>query len=255
MRHRTTILRAKLLLSGTALNSGIFFLSFNPARPACTFVSIPGKGQAFGWSDLTVDDIDLGGTSFGGYWPHIGPQGWYVDAVLMGTWFNGDASLNSNESIDTDGTGVTSSLEGVDPLALSDRWTLEPQRQIIWQRPSLNDSGDRFSSASFDSDDAAIGRLGFSLQGNYQTSGGLIQPYLKAILWHNFSCDQTIRFDGDPIVTEIGGTSLEFGGGVIPNLTEQAQSLRHRRLHDGSSRREDEDIRGQYRPQHQMVIH
>ena len=65
------------------------------------------------------------------------------------------------------------------------------------------------------------GRLGFRLQGNYQTSAGLIQPYLKANLWHNFSSDQTIRFGADPIVSEIEGTSLEVGGGVIASLTEK----------------------------------
>ncbi|WP_354489626.1 autotransporter family protein [Mesorhizobium robiniae] len=179
------------------------------------------KGQALGWNDLAVGDIDLGGTSFGGYWTHIGPQGWYVDAVLMGTWFDGDASSNSGESIDIDGTGVTASLEGGYPIALTDRWTLEPQGQIIWQHLSLDDSADSFSSVSFDSDDAVTGRVGFRLQGNYQTGASLIQPYLKANLWHNFSADQTILFDGDPITTELGGTSLEFGGGIVANLNEK----------------------------------
>ncbi|WJR65193.1 autotransporter outer membrane beta-barrel domain-containing protein [Neorhizobium sp. CSC1952] len=179
------------------------------------------KGQALGWNDLAVGDINISGTSFGGYWSHIGPQGWYVDAILMGTWFDGSASSNAGQSIGIDGTSLTASLEGGYPIALDDQWSLEPQGQIVWQRLSLDDSSDRFSSVSFDSDNAVTGRLGLRLQGKYQTDAGLIQPYLKANLWHNFSSDQTIRFDGDPITTEIGGTSLEIGGGVIANLTEK----------------------------------
>ncbi len=48
------------------------------------------KGQALGWNDLLVGQIDLDGTSVGGYWTHIGPNGWYLDGVVMGTWFGGD---------------------------------------------------------------------------------------------------------------------------------------------------------------------
>jgi outer membrane autotransporter protein len=139
----------------------------------------------------------------------------------MGTWFNGNASSNSGESIDIDGTGVTASLEGGYPIALTDQWTLEPQGQIIWQHLSLDDTADSFSSVSFDTDDAVTGRLGFRLQANYPTSAGVIQPYLKANLWHNFSADQTVHFDGDPITTELGGTSLEFGGGIVAKLNEK----------------------------------
>lgn len=179
------------------------------------------KGQALGWNNLSVGDVDVSGTSLGGYWTHIGPQGWYLDAILMGTWFGGDATSRAGESLDIDGTGVTASLEGGYPVALSEDWTLEPQGQIIWQHISLDDSSDSFSSVSFDSDNAFTGRLGVRLQGNYQTSAGRIQPYLKANIWHNFSSDQTVRFGDDSIVTEIGGTSLEVGGGVVASLTER----------------------------------
>lgn len=179
------------------------------------------KGQALGWNNLAVGDVDISGTSVGGYWTHIGAQGWYIDAVLMGTWFGGDATSRAGERLDIDGTGVTASLEGGYPIALSEDWTLEPQAQIIWQNLSLDDAADRFSSVGFDSDSAFTGRLGARLQGNYQTSSGLIQPYLKANLWHSFSSDQTTRFASDPIVTEIGGTSLELGAGVVASLTER----------------------------------
>lgn len=179
------------------------------------------KGQALGWNDLAVGEIDVNGTSFGGYWTHVGPQGWYLDAVLMGTWFNGEATSRGNVGIDIEGTGVTASLEGGYPLLLNEQWTLEPQAQLIWNHLSLDNQHDEYSSVSFDDSDGFTGRLGMRLHGRYQTQAGLLQPYLKLNLWHNFSSDQTVRFNDDPITTEIEGTTLEFGGGIIADLTEQ----------------------------------
>ncbi|WP_422718063.1 autotransporter outer membrane beta-barrel domain-containing protein [Falsochrobactrum tianjinense] len=179
-------------------------------------------GQALGWNDLAVGDLEVIGTSFGGYWTHIGPQGWYLDAVLMGTWYGGDASSNEGQSIDVDGHGVTASLEGGYPIALGESWTLEPQAQLIWQSLSLDDQADRYSSVSFDSDNAWTGRIGMRLQGAEDTSMGKLRPYLKANLWQNFSSDQTVRFATDPIVTDLKGTSLEVGGGLTLDITEKA---------------------------------
>lgn len=179
-------------------------------------------GQALGWNNLAVGDLEITGTSFGGYWTHIGPQGWYLDAVLMGTWFGGSATSNESQGIDVDGHGVTASLEGGYPIALSDSWTLEPQAQLIWQSLSLDDQADRYSSVSFDSDNAWTGRIGMRLQGTEETSMGKLRPYLKANLWQNFSSDQTVSFGTDPIVTNLKGTSLEIGGGLTLDLTEKA---------------------------------
>lgn len=179
-------------------------------------------GQALGWNNLVVGDLEVTGTSFGGYWTHIGPQGWYLDAVLMGTWFGGSAMSHGNQGIDVDGHGVTASLEGGYPVALSESWTLEPQAQLIWQSLSLDDQADRFSTVSFDSDSAWTGRVGMRLQGTEQTAMGKLRPYLKANIWQNFSSDQTVNFGADPILTDLKGTSLEIGGGLTLDVTEKA---------------------------------
>lgn len=84
---------------------------------------------------------------------------------------------------------------------------------MIWQRLSLDDQADRYSSVSFDTDDAWTGRIGFRLQGKQDTTVGKLRPYLKANLWQNFSSDQSVRFATDPIVTDLKGTSLELGVG------------------------------------------
>jgi outer membrane autotransporter protein len=42
----------------------------------------------------------------------------------------------------------------------------------------------------------------------------------EANLWHNFDGEDRITFAETPIITEIGGTALELGGGVIAKLSE-----------------------------------
>ncbi len=178
-------------------------------------------GQALGWNDLDVGDLDISGTSFGGYWTHIGPQGWYLDAVLMGTWFDGNVDSNAQQSIGADGRAITASLEGGYPVALGDNWTLEPQAQLIWQHLSFDYQADRYSSVTFDTDDAWTGRIGMRLQGTHETPLGKLRSYLKANLWHSFSSDQNVIFGIDPIGTGLKGTALEVGGGLTVDVTEK----------------------------------
>ncbi|PSH69417.1 autotransporter outer membrane beta-barrel domain-containing protein [Phyllobacterium brassicacearum] len=182
-------------------------------------------GQAVGWNNVQVGSMDLDTTSFGGYWTHFGPSGWYLDGVLMGSWFGGDATSERGVGIDLGGSGFTASLEGGYPVALSQSWTLEPQAQLIWNHLSLDDESDAFSDVGFDSDDGFTGRLGFRLQGKYQTSSGLLQPYVKANLWHNFSGTDAVLFGGDALTTELESTSLEFGAGVTHDFTKNVSAF------------------------------
>lgn len=179
------------------------------------------RGQALGWNNLSVGGIDLDGTSIGGYWTHIGPSGWYLDGVVMGTFFGGTANSSRDIGIDVDGTGITASLEGGYPFAIAEGWTLEPQAQLVWQHLSLDGTQDSFSSVSFDLDDNVSGRLGLRLQGDTVMTGMALQPYLKANLWHDFGGTDHVDFDGTDISTEGKSTSFEFGGGLVAKVTDK----------------------------------
>ena len=179
------------------------------------------KGQALGWNDLAVGDIDADATSVGAYSDHIGPSGWYVDAVLIGSWFNGSAQSDRGIGIDTDGSGATASLEGGYPIVVAENWLLEPQAQLIYQLLSLDDQNDGFATVNFDTDDGWTGRFGLRLQGNLQTSAGLMQPYVKANLWHSFDGTDSIDFGSDVISTDFGGTSMELGGGIVAAISKE----------------------------------
>ncbi|RUY52964.1 autotransporter outer membrane beta-barrel domain-containing protein [Mesorhizobium sp. M7A.F.Ca.CA.001.12.1.1] len=179
------------------------------------------RGQALGWDNLSVGSMDINGTSVGGYWTRIGQGGWYLDGVLMATFFGGDATSSRGIGIDVGGTGVTASLEGGYPIALGQGWTLEPQAQLVWQQLSLDDASDRFASVSFDTDGNVTGRLGARLQGETTISGMALQPYLKANIWHDFGGTSHVNFDTTDISTEGRSTSFEFGGGVIAKVTDK----------------------------------
>jgi autotransporter family porin len=183
------------------------------------------RGQALGWNNLKTGRLDLDATSVGGYWSHIGPSGWYLDGVVMGTWFGGDSRSTRGVGIDIAGSAVTLSLEGGVPIALSESWSIEPQAQLIWQHLSLDNQADRYSSVAFDDDDGITGRIGARLQGSYQLGGGTLRPYLKANLWHEFNGTDDVTFGADPIRTEQGGTSLELGGGVTYDFTRSLSAF------------------------------
>ncbi|WP_252913532.1 autotransporter family protein [Aliihoeflea aestuarii] len=176
-------------------------------------------GQALGWNGYAVGDIDADAFSFGGYWTRIGPSGWYIDTVLMGSRFDGDARSVDGERIGISGRGFTASVESGVPFALSPGWTIEPQAQLIWQSVSLSDRADRFSTVSFDADDALTGRIGARLHGTVETESMTVRPYLKANLWHDFGSDHVASFAATPIVTQTGGTRLELGAGVVADVS------------------------------------
>jgi outer membrane autotransporter protein len=83
--------------------------------------------------------MNLDAWSAGGYWTHVGPGGWYLDAVLQGTWYYGSASTQFAR-LNTDGTGFIASLEGGYSFAwpqLGPGFVIQPQGQILWQKVSF----------------------------------------------------------------------------------------------------------------------
>ncbi|WID99447.1 autotransporter outer membrane beta-barrel domain-containing protein [Bosea vestrisii] len=178
------------------------------------------RGYAIGQRRSPVGKLTLDSKSLGAYWTHLGPTGWYVDAVLMHSWLDGDARSNRGVSGDIGGSSVSASLEGGYPIALGAGFVLEPQAQLIWQHLSLDRTRDRFSAVSFDNGDSLTGRVGARLQTSLLLGGAELQPYLTANLWHNFSRTDKVLFDAtDVIPTRFKGTSLEVGGGVIAKIT------------------------------------
>lgn len=165
--------------------------------------------------------LDMRGDSLGAYWTLVGPGGWYVDAILMGTRLEGNARSERGVRIDTDGQAFTASLEAGYPVPVSARWVVEPQAQWIHQRSDLDSQNDGISHLSFDARPRNTGRIGVRFKGRYPVSGMLLEPYLRSNLWRTFSGEDRVTFDNaDRIDTDHASTRADFGVGISARVAK-----------------------------------
>ena len=164
--------------------------------------------------------LGLNSYSAGGYWTHYGPTGWYLDAVLQGTYYNGNA-MTQFANLPINGSGFISSLEGgyPIPLPLGPRFVLEPQAQIIWQQVSFGQANDGLGPVALGTTSGPTGRVG--LRGMWTIdgyNGQVWQPYVRANLWRDWGAEATTLFGIDPVPLIEEATRLEFAGGVSAKL-------------------------------------
>jgi len=125
---------------------------------------------AYGNTSADVDHFDgtnagtdrLNGLTLGGYWTHFGATGWYLDAVVQGTWYDISAS-GSLSDMDTDAFGFGASLEGGYPIQLDNGFVLEPQAQLTYQTIDIDDGRDTAAQIRFNDVESLVGRLGMRL--------------------------------------------------------------------------------------------
>ena len=184
------------------------------------------RGFATGFVGLPVGRLGLEMSSVGAYWTHIGPGGWYVDGVLMGSWYSGDQSSYRGVGAHTNGRGLTASIETGYPIALPGNLTLEPQAQFVWQRLQFDATRDTVSYITQKPVDAAMGRVGMRLQGQCNIGSAVLMPYLRVGLRHDFRGTDMLVFDGvDAIPTRRGGTSAEVGGGFVLRMNKMVSAF------------------------------
>jgi outer membrane autotransporter protein len=184
------------------------------------------SGFALGTPNFDAGHLAINAYSLGGYWTHIGPGGWYTDAVLMGSSLVVDPSSHDGINTTTHGNAVTSSLEGGLPIPLGYDLTLEPQAQMIWQHLSINDLNDGISNVTFNSGNTFLGRVGVRLAGKYDGLGTTWQPYLRLNVLRSFGSDDKATFGAvTSIGTSIGQTAGQIGAGVVAKLTKQGNAF------------------------------
>ena len=166
--------------------------------------------------------MNLNSWSAGGYWTHVGPGGWYLDAVLQGTWYYGSASTQFAR-LNTDGTGFIASLEGGYPYAwpqLGPGFVIEPQGQILWQKVSFRHDYDGLGDVALGDTTGPSGRIGLRTKWTIVTAGGQVwQPYLRGNLWRDWGAEANAVYSGTdivPLVSQV--TRLELGGGLTGRI-------------------------------------
>ena len=175
--------------------------------------------------------LNLNAYSVGGYWTHYGPTGWYIDAVLQGSFYDGNASTQF-ANLPTKGSGFTASLEAGYPFPLpgfGPGFVLEPQGQILWQQVSFQDSNDGLGPVGLGTTSGPSGQLG--LRGKWTISddaGRVWQPYVRGNVWHDWGAQATTMFGSEAVPLVEEATRLEFAGGLsaklLPNLSLYAQA-------------------------------
>ena len=178
------------------------------------------NAAATGYVQSRAGTLGLNAYSAGGYWTHYGPSGWYIDAVVQGTYYNGNA-MTQFASLPINGSGFISSLEGgyPIPLPLGPLFVLEPEAQIIWQQVSFNQANDGLGPVALGTTSGATGRLG--LRGMWTVigeNGQVWQPYARANVWRDWGAEATTTFGVDPVPLIEEATRLEFAGGVTAKL-------------------------------------
>jgi outer membrane autotransporter protein len=164
--------------------------------------------------------LGLNAYSSGGYWTHYGPGGWYLDAVVQGTYYSGNATTQF-AMLPVTGAGFISSLEGgyPIPLPLGPRFVLEPQAQIIWQQVTFRDSNDGLGPVALGSTSGPTGRVGIRAQWTIVDDNGQVwQPYARANLWRDWDAAATTTFGVDRVPLIEQATRLEFAGGMSAKL-------------------------------------
>ena len=166
--------------------------------------------------------MNLNSWSAGGYWTHVGPGGWYLDAVLQGTWYYGSASTQFAK-LNTDGTGFIASLEGGYPFAwpqLGPGFVIEPQGQILWQKVTFRHDYDGLGDVALGDTTGPSGRIGLRTKWTIATAGGQVwQPYLRGNLWRDWGAEADTVYSGTDVVPLLSQTTmLELGGGLTGRI-------------------------------------
>ncbi|MCP3720534.1 autotransporter outer membrane beta-barrel domain-containing protein [Paraburkholderia sp. CNPSo 3281] len=165
--------------------------------------------------------VNLNAYSGGAYWTHYGPGGWYVDAVLQGTYYDGDATTQYAR-LPVSGSGIVTSLEAGYPfhLPLGPNFVLEPQLQIIWQHVGLDDADDGLGPVDPGSTSGVTGRLGVRGQWTIERANGQVwQPYLRANIWRDWGAHATTVYAGaDQVPLAHQVTRMDVAAGVSAKL-------------------------------------
>nr|WP_241291744.1 autotransporter outer membrane beta-barrel domain-containing protein [Burkholderia stabilis] len=180
------------------------------------------NGFALAQQDMGVGTLQVNSYNLGGYWTHIGPGGWYTDAVLMGSALTVRTHSNDNVNGSTNGNAFTGSVEAGLPIALGYGLTLEPQAQLVWQWLSLDRFNDGVSSIGWNNGNTFLGRIGARLQYAFDSNGVSWKPYLRVNVLRSFGADDKTTFGGATTIgTQVGQTAGQIGAGLVAQLTKR----------------------------------
>ena len=166
--------------------------------------------------------------SLGGYWTHFGAPGWYLDAILQGTWYDARAISGRLPTLTTSGRGFASSLEAGYPIKFRAGWIVEPQAQIVYQTVSLGDGNDTAAIVQFRNTKSVAARIGarfarsWSLDDSPQSRS--ITAWIRPSFWNEFRGNPQTLFSSAPVLCPFSQTSVGVGSKStadwMPSITQ-----------------------------------
>ncbi|MBT2299857.1 autotransporter outer membrane beta-barrel domain-containing protein, partial [Variovorax paradoxus] len=159
----------------------------------------------------------------GAYATWMDASGLYMDSVLQGGSQRYTVRPDINPSVSGKASSVTASIEIGKSFALDERWSIEPQAQIAYQRSSFDDLALGGAQVSQDAASGWIARLGLRVKGDIATGVGKLQPYARLNLYHASFGDDAANFmgpAGTTVIASAGGYSAaEAAAGATLALT------------------------------------
>jgi outer membrane autotransporter protein len=191
-----------------------------------------GGFGAYSYSTVGIDGGSSGRVdsySLGGYATWLGTNGWYADGVLKANEFDSDIRVvNSDGSIARGGyrtPGLGMSLEVGKHYPLANNGFVEPYLQATgFMSRNANDqldSGFNIETGTTKSFQSELGVLtGTTFHyGNH----GLVQPYIKAALAHEFVASNRVVLNGQEFDNGTTGTIMKVGVGVAAQVRDNLQ--------------------------------
>lgn len=169
--------------------------------------SMDVTGNARG-TTARVGSNDLQSRYLGAYATWMDGTGMYLDSVLQGGSQHFTIRPDINPSVSGKASSFTASVEAGKPFALTDRWSIEPQAQIAYQRNSIDDVILTGAQVLEDAAGAWIGRLGVRVKGDLAAGGRRLQPYARVNLYRANFGDDAATFVGPA-----GTVAIQSAGG------------------------------------------
>ena len=179
---------------------------------------------------------DFDAYSVGAYWTRLGNNGWYLDGVVQGTWY--DMTTSSNRATEfgfpdqsVKGFGFAASLEGGYPFDLGNQWQIEPQAQLVWQTINFDDFNDGAADIRYDDLNSLAGRIGARISRTWAVEEAtateparLATVWGRVNLWHEFTAKAQVDISSAtgfvPFSSDLEETWIEIGGGATRQITK-----------------------------------
>nr|WP_306470516.1 autotransporter outer membrane beta-barrel domain-containing protein [Pseudomonas sp. efr-133-TYG-103a] len=182
-------------------------------------------------------DLDIGrGTSgqvdsyyVGAYGTWLSDDGYYVDGVLKLNQFHNESNVAMSDGTKAKGdysnTALGGSIEVGKHVKLADGYFVEPfvQMSSVWI------DGDSYTldnglQADTGRTQSVLGKIGSTVGRSFVLEdGGVVQPYVRAALAHEFSRNNEVKVNGQRFDNGLFGSRAELGAGVSVSLSERLQ--------------------------------